>query len=121
MSNPPLPMSVCDRCGQTKTRAEMVVSKYGRVTPTCKACSVPPPGLSWCATCHRWEPLENFGTNKSRPDGISAICRAQKKRMYDSRPKYARLAREPREVVKHKGPEPSGIAPNNDLWERYRR
>lgn len=82
----------CERCGETKHRSQMRISSSGRATNICLACQTPPtPDVRWCTAHKTWEPLENFGTNKARPDGLSAVCK-RGKNFYDEKRRAESLA-----------------------------
>lgn len=38
----------------------------------------------WCTGCKETHPLSAFGSDRSRPDGFAASCRAARKRRYDA-------------------------------------
>lgn len=45
-------------------------------------------GERWCAGCHAWHAISEFGRDRSRPDGLNHVCRAHAKgyqRRYDQR------------------------------------
>lgn len=114
----PLSMRKCARCGETKPRAEMVIKCDGRVNGVCLACNVPPPGMKWCSSCKKWQPVEAFGACRSAPDGLANMC-LEKARvrvrghgviMYDD------LA----PVRRWHGPEPMGIPPVCDDYTRHK-
>lgn len=81
----------CVRCGIVKLRADMCLSSSGRVQSVCLACDVPPPGMKWCTAHKVYEPVENFGLNKARRDGLAAVC-LQGKGYYDKRRRAESLA-----------------------------
>lgn len=80
-----------ERCGETKLRADMCLSSSGRVQSVCRACAVPPPGLKWCTAHKVYEPVEKFGLNRARPDGLAAVC-LESKSFYDKRRREASIA-----------------------------
>lgn len=81
----------CARCGIVKLRAEMCQSSSGRVQSVCLACDVPPPGMKWCTAHKCWEPVENFGLNRARRDGMAAVC-LEGKGYYDKQRRAESLA-----------------------------
>lgn len=62
----------CKPCRRLKVRASQI-----RMVDRAGGPTLPPPGTTKrCSACRAEKPIEQFGHNKSRPDGLQMACRA---------------------------------------------
>lgn len=71
-------------------------------------------GEKWCTGCKAWHPTQDFGPDKSRPDGLSAKCRNYRRALYKER----RLIPPPRPRIRGRSFVP---ARNGDKLQARRR
>ena len=66
----------------------MGLTKAGAVKIAAKRIGVPlkvylselAAGRKWCTKCKKWVDVADFGRDRSRPDGLQAVCKPCRKR-----------------------------------------
>lgn len=72
-------------------------------------------GLKWCHGCRAWRPVENFGKDRTRGDGLSARC-LRHRRVETKQPRKAGI----NPVTGRPGPAPKLAESGNKLQARQR-